>query len=77
MFRFTSHIPLGHGPNKNLGHVINCLAENILNQKSGDDLLISPNYSRTVWKIQGTYFFWYKLAMKNGVKWKDLRKRLD
>ena len=77
MFRFTSHIPLGHGPNKNFGHAINCLAENILNQKSGDDLLISPNYSRTVWKIQGTYFFWYKLAMKNGVKWKDLRKRLD
>lgn len=77
MLPFLTSVPLGHGPNKNLGRAIQSLAENIRNRRSGEDMLISPNYPRFLWRVQGTYFVWHSRARKNGVKPRELSKRAE
>lgn len=72
MLPFLKDIPLGHGPNKNLGKAIHELAHNIAALDSGKDLFISPNWPRFLWKMQASSFFWYPSAKKNGLKRKDL-----
>lgn len=66
-------VPIGHGPKKNLGEMLNILAKNILDCKSGDDLLISPNFPRFAFRIAGN-MFWNSKAKSNGLKKKDLFK---
>ena len=75
MLKFISNIPLGHGPNKNLGYAMKSLAKNILDQKSDKDILISPNWPRIMWKIQATFLVWYPCAKKNGLKLRDIGKK--
>lgn len=67
-------VPIGHGPKKNLGKVLNILANNILESKSGEDLLISPNFPRFAFRIAGN-MFWNSKAKSNGLKKKDLFKK--
>ena len=76
MLPFISDIPLGHGPNKTLGCAIKILVKNILNKKTDKNILFSPNWSRTLWKIQSTLFVWYPRAKKNGLKFKDISKKV-
>ena len=72
MLPFISGTPLGHGPNKNLGIAITEFVQNIQTQKSGKALFISPNWPRSVWKLQSTLLVWYPRAKRNGLKWKEL-----
>ncbi|MGL5378953.1 hypothetical protein [Clostridium sp.] len=67
-------VPIGYGPKKNLGKVLNILANNILEGKSGEDLLISPNFPRFAFKMAGN-MFWNSKAKSNGLKKKDLFKK--
>lgn len=76
MLPFIKDIPLGYGPNKNIGKAFKELAYNITSLCSGKDLFISPNWSRLLWKIQGTLLLWYPQAKKNGVKRKRLRDKI-
>ena len=76
MLPFISDIPLGHGPNKNLGYAIKRLVKNILNKKNDKNILFSPNWPRILWKIQSTLFMWYPRAKKNGLKLKDISKKV-
>ena len=76
MLPFVSEIPLGHGPNKNLGNAIKCLANNLLNKKTATDILFSPNWSRVIWRIQSTLLVWYPRAKKNNLKMRDIGKRI-
>lgn len=72
MLPFISDIPLGHGPNKNLGYAIKCLVKNILNKEGDKNILFSPNYYRPLWKIQSTLFVWYPRAKRNGLRLRDI-----
>lgn len=74
MLPFFKDIPLGHGPNKNIGNAINSLALNVLGKKSEKDIFISPNWSRILWKIQASLLVWYPRAIKNGLKSRDLKR---
>lgn len=76
MIPFISNIPLGHGPNKNLGKAIHDMSFNILNKKSGKDIYVSPNWIRYVWRLQSTLLVWYPRARKNGLHFKDLFKKV-
>ncbi len=76
MLPFITDIPIGHGPNKNIGHALNELSDNIERLTSGKDLFVSPNWSRSLWKIQSSLFFWYPRAKKNGVKIKHLKNKV-
>lgn len=69
---FIKNVPLGHGPNKNLGNALQKLSERIAELKSSDDILISPNWSRPLWRLQSSLFMWLPRAKRNGLKRRDL-----
>ena len=73
MLPFFKDIPLGHGPNKSIGIAIQKLCQNILSLNQGEDLFISPDWPRFLWKIQASLCFWYPRAKKNGLKIKKLK----
>lgn len=75
MLPFIADVPLGYGPNKNLGNAINQLAFNLLNRKKGADILVSPNWPRILWKIQSSLIFWFPRAKQNNLKIRDIAKK--
>ncbi|MBD5082346.1 MAG: hypothetical protein HDT44_11370 [Ruminococcaceae bacterium] len=77
MLPFLKDIPLGHGPNKNIGIAFQKLSRNILSLSQGKDLFVSPNWPRFLWKIQSSLDFWYPQAKKNGLKRKELKDRIN
>lgn len=77
MLPFLQDIPLGHGPNKNMGKAFEELACNIMALESGMNLFVSPNFPRFLWKICASLYVWYPRAKKNGLKRKGLFKRID
>lgn len=77
MIPFICDVPLGHGPNKNLGNAIQNMSSNILNYKTGEDIYISPNWSRFIWRLQAIFMVWYPRAKKHNLKLKDLYKKMD
>ncbi len=76
MMGFVENIPLGYGPVKNLGNALKTLAQNIEVQKCGEDILFSPNWPRFAWRYNATHDFWHKNARKNGLKIRDIKKRI-
>jgi len=76
MMGFIEKVPLGQGPLKNLGRAMERLAKNIHSQGSDDSLLFSPNFPRFAWRFAATHSFWHAKAKKNGLKKKDIMKRL-
>lgn len=77
MLPFFKDIPLGHGPNKNLGIAFQKLSQNILSLNQEEDLFISPNYPRFLWKIQASLCVWYPRAKKNGLNRKELKNKAN
>ena len=65
MLPFLKDIPLGHGPNKNIGIAFQQFSSNVLSLNKGKDLFVSPNWPRFLWKIQSSLDFWYPRAKKN------------
>lgn len=76
MLPFIANVPLKHGPNKNIGYAISNLATNLLNKMSGEDIFVSPNWPRFLWKMQSTKFFWMPRAKSNNLKKKDLYRKV-
>jgi multimeric flavodoxin WrbA len=76
MIGFTGNVPLGHGPLKNLGNTMKALANNIQSGSTEPSTLFNPNLPRFAWRFTATHFFWNANAKKNGLKKKDIMKRL-
>ena len=77
MLPFLKDIPLGHGPNRNIGIALQKLGQNILSLNQGEDLFVSPNWPRFLWKIQASLCFWYPRAKKNGLKREELKDKAN
>ena len=77
LFQIFKDVPLGHGPNKNVGIALHKLSQNILSLNQGEDLFISPNWPRFLWKIQASLCFWYPRAKKNRLKRKELKYKAN
>ena len=77
MLPFLKDIPLGYGPNKNIGIALQKLSQNILSLNQGEDLFIAPNWPRFLWKIQASLCFWYPRAKKNGLKREELKDKAN
>ncbi len=77
MLPFLKNIPLGHGPNRNLGIAFRELSRNILSLKCGEDMFVSPNWPRFLWKIASSLKFWYPRAKENGIKRKRLKDKVS
>lgn len=76
MMEYISKYPLGYGPLKDLGNDLIGMADNIKSNNSSENVLLNPNYPRFAWKFAGTHFFWNAAAKKNGLKKKDILRRL-
>ncbi len=74
MLNLTKSIPLGHGPKKNLGRALNNLGTNILNNCCDENIFISPNFPRFMFKLFGN-IMWGKMAKQNGLTTKDLFRK--
>lgn len=75
MLNVNRKIPLGRGPNTNLGKALEQLCRNITNSHSGEPLYLSPNFPRLGWKITSTYMFWHPQAKANGVSLKEIKRK--
>ena len=68
---YVEKVPLGKGPLKNLGKVLDQFSNNIKTLKSSNEIYINPNWSRMLYWIQGT-ISWIIKARKNRLKIRDL-----
>ncbi|MBW4082014.1 NAD(P)H-dependent oxidoreductase [Paenibacillus sp. S150] len=76
MMGFLEKVPPGQGPLKNLGKAMQSLADNIQARSTGEAMLFSPNFPRFAWRFSATHSFWNAAAKKNGLKKKDLLRKL-
>ena len=72
---YLERVPLGKGPLKNLGKVLNLFSGNIKALKSDSEIYINPNWSRLLYWTQGTVS-WIIKARKNGLKIRDLFRKI-
>ncbi|MCQ4636654.1 NAD(P)H-dependent oxidoreductase [Anaerovorax odorimutans] len=74
MMPMLKDIPPGKGPKKNLSRALETLAKNILNEQSGETLLVSPNFPRFLYR-KAAEMGWRRQIKENGLKAKDLSAR--
>lgn len=68
------NVPMGNGPNTNLGLALDNLAKNINENKSGDDIFTTPSmFPRFAFRLAANRF-WISKANRNGLKKRDLNK---
>lgn len=65
------NVSIGYGPKKNLGVAFKKLADNILKRSSGEDIFITANFPRILYKLAAE-MGWRKSIKANGLKRKDL-----
>lgn len=71
MLTAIKDVTIGHGPKKNLGIAFEKFTKNILNRPSGEDIFITLNFSRLLYKFVAE-MGWRKAIKSNGLKRKDL-----
>ncbi len=76
MMSSVANVPPGHGPLKNYVNALDSLARNILNRSTGETILFSPNFPRIAWRMTGTHNMWNATAKKNGLKKKDILRKI-
>lgn len=68
------NVPMGKGPNTNLGLALDNLAKNINENKSGDDIFTTSSmFPRFAFRLAANRF-WISKANRNGLKKRDLNK---
>ena len=66
--------PLGQGPLKNLGKVLDKFSANIITLKSDEDIYINPNWLKSLYFFQGT-ISWILKARKNNLRVRELFRK--
>jgi len=66
--------PLGQGPLKNLGKVLDKFSANILTLKSDEDIYINPNWLRSLYFFQGS-ISWILKGRKNNLRVRELFRK--
>jgi hypothetical protein len=75
MLSVIRKVPLGHGPLKNSGKVLDELSANMLSHKKGETRLFSPNFPYFGWLFMANNGFWIPQAKKNGLRAKDIYRQ--
>ena len=70
-------VPLAIVHTQKVGHSLTILSQNIKSAQSGQDLFISPNYPKFLWRMNASMFVWYPRAKSNGLKRKALYQQAD
>lgn len=75
MMTYLKDVPIGHGPKKNLGVAFEELSNNLLKNSSGDDIFITVNFPRIIYKVAAE-MGWRRSIKANGLKRRDLFLRM-
>lgn len=75
MLTATKNTPLGKGPKRSLGKAFHSSANNILENRSDDNLYVNANFPRFLYKFMAEVG-WNRQGKKNGLEVKDLYKKL-
>lgn len=67
--------PLGVGPSRNLGSLIEQLSKDIRGRNSKETLFVEPNFPKLLYKM-AAHRGWRKSIKKNGLKVADIRLKL-
>ncbi len=76
MIPIVHNIPLGYGPNKSLGQNLNRIADNIINQKSDETILMQLDWPRPFWHRDASRYLWLPKAKKNGLSKKQMYRKM-
>ena len=71
---YLKKYPLGQGPLKNLGKVLDKFSANILTLKSDEDIYINPNWLRSLYFLQGS-MSWILKGRKNNLRVRELFRK--
>ena len=71
---YLKKYPLGQGPLKNLGQVLDKFSTNILTLKSDKDIYINPNWLKSLYFFQGS-ISWILKGRKNNLRIRELFRR--
>lgn len=71
MLGMLKNVSMGYGPKKDLGKALKQLAGNILNCNSEENIFITANFPRAIYKF-GAEMGWRQSIKANGLKPKDL-----
>ena len=71
---YLKKYPLGQGPLKNLGKVLDEFSANILTLKSDEDIYINPNWLRSLYFLQGS-ISWILKGRKNNLRVRELFRK--
>ncbi|RQD68592.1 MAG: hypothetical protein D5S00_08605 [Tindallia sp. MSAO_Bac2] len=74
MLSSLEKVPLGKGPNRNLGKALQAFSESVIHQKTESPIYISPNFPRIAYRFAAQHN-WRVQARKNGLKPKDLSSK--
>ena len=66
--------PLGQGPLKNLGKVLDKFSANILTLKSDEDIYVNPNWLKSLYFFQAT-ISWILKGRKNNLRARELFRK--
>ena len=66
--------PLGRGPLKNLGKVLDKFSANILTLKSDEDIYVNPNWLKSLYFFQAT-ISWILKGRKNNLRVRELFRK--
>ena len=71
---YLKKYPLGQGPLKNLGKVLDKFSANILTLKSDEDIYINPSWLRSLYFLQGS-ISWILKGRKNNLRVRELFRK--
>lgn len=71
---YLKKYPLGQGPLKNLGKVLDEFSANIITLKSDKDIYINPNWLKSLYFFQGS-ISWILKGRKNNLRVRELFKK--
>ena len=71
---YLKNLKLGQGPLRNLEKTLNILSRNILTLNSDKNIYITPNWTKSLYFIQGS-ISWILKARKNNIKIQELFKK--
>ena len=71
---YLKKYPLGQGPLKNLGKVLDEFSANIITLKSDEDIYINPNWLKSLYFFQGT-ISWILKGRKNNLRVRELFRK--
>lgn len=71
----TKEIPFQKGPFNNLWRALLAMVEKMEKKETFEIIYLSPYFPRFMWKVMANRY-WHNMAKKNGVKKKDIKRKL-